>query len=143
MLSGRLEYRPLTISDLDSFHSLVRDEYVRRYLMDGNLFAREWSEARVHESQALFERRGVGLWLVTDRTTHEVVGFCGFLEIPSIHPRAAAGLRHVRAFLRQGVRHRDGAHFNRSRAQSIGRLAGDRQRLMHPAIAKIDFLQRM
>ncbi len=28
MLSGRLEYRPLTISDLDSFHSLVPDEYV-------------------------------------------------------------------------------------------------------------------
>ncbi len=86
MLSGRLQYRPLTIVDLDSFHGLVRDEHVRRYLMDGNLFPRAWSETRIHESQTLFERRGVGLWLVLDRTTDEVAGFCGFLEIPSIHP---------------------------------------------------------
>ena len=86
MLSDRLAYRPLSISDLERFHSLVRDEYVRRYLMDGNLFPREWSEARIRDSQALFMRRGVGLWLVTDRTTGELIGFCGFLEIASIHP---------------------------------------------------------
>ncbi len=86
MLSDRLAYRPLSISDLERFHSLVRDEYVRRYLMDGNLFPREWSEARIRDSQALFMRRGVGLWLVTDRTTGELMGFCGFLEIASIHP---------------------------------------------------------
>src|SRR5208283_2058507 len=73
-------------SDLERFHSLVRDEYVRRYLMDGTLFPREWSEERIRESQALFTRRGVGLWLVTDRTTEELVGFCGFMEITSIHP---------------------------------------------------------
>ncbi len=86
MLSDRLAYRPLSISDLERFHSLVRDEHVRRYLMDGNLFPREWSEARIRDSQALFMRRGVGLWLVTDRTTGELIGFCGFLEIASIHP---------------------------------------------------------
>ncbi len=86
MLSDRLAYRPLSTSDLERFHSLVRDEYVRRYLMDGNLFPREWSEERIRQSQALFTRRGVGLWLVTERTTEELVGFCGFMEITSIHP---------------------------------------------------------
>lgn len=86
MFSERLQYRPVTPANLDSFHSLVQDEYVRRFLLDGNLFPREWSEERVRESQELFERRGVGLWLVTDNTTDELVGFCGFLEFPSIHP---------------------------------------------------------
>ena len=42
---------------LDAFHRLVQDEYVRRYMMDGQVFPREWSEARVRESQALLERR--------------------------------------------------------------------------------------
>ncbi len=72
--------------NLDRFHSLVQDEHVRRYLMDGNLFPREWSEARVRESQCLFGRRGVGLWLVSDAATNLVVGFCGFMEIASIDP---------------------------------------------------------
>lgn len=86
MLSDRLRYAPVALENLDRFHSLVRDEHVRRYLMDGNLFPREWSEERVRESQCLFGRRGVGLWLVSDAATDELVGFCGFMEIASIHP---------------------------------------------------------
>jgi [ribosomal protein S5]-alanine N-acetyltransferase len=86
MLSERLRYSPVTLANLDGFHSLVDDDHVRRYLMDGNLFPREWSEKRIRESERLFERRGVGLWLVTDLTTNDLVGFCGFLEIPAIHP---------------------------------------------------------
>jgi [ribosomal protein S5]-alanine N-acetyltransferase len=86
MLSDRLRYAPVVLENLDRFHSLVTDEHVRRYLMDGNLFPREWSEERVRESQCLFERRGVGIWLVNDAANDELVGFCGFMEIPSIHP---------------------------------------------------------
>ena len=41
---------------------------------------------RVCDSLDLFERRGVGLWLAHDRTTGDLVGFCGFLEILSMHP---------------------------------------------------------
>jgi ribosomal-protein-alanine N-acetyltransferase len=86
MISDRLQYAPVALENLDRFHSLVQDEHVRRYLMDGNLFPREWSAERVRESQTLFERRGVGLWLVSDAATDELVGFCGFMEIASIHP---------------------------------------------------------
>lgn len=71
---------------LDAFHTLVQDVHVRRYLMDGHIFPREWSEARIRDSEALFERRGVGLWLTHDRTSEALVGFCGFLEFPAIHP---------------------------------------------------------
>jgi len=86
VFSDRLRYQTVEPADLDAFHSLVQDEHVRRYLMDGNVFPREWSAERIRESEGLFARRGVGIWLVHDQTTDELVGFCGFLEIPSIHP---------------------------------------------------------
>lgn len=83
MRSERLIYRPLAPDTLDVFHRLVQDEHVRRYMMDGQLFPREWSEARMRESQALLERRGVTIWLAHDKATGEVVGFCGFWIAPS------------------------------------------------------------
>jgi ribosomal-protein-alanine N-acetyltransferase len=86
MISERLQYRPVSLANLDDFHRLLQDEHVRRYLLDGNLFPREWSEARVRDSEALFARRGVGIWLAYDNTSDELVGFCGFLELPEIHP---------------------------------------------------------
>lgn len=86
MISDGLTYEPLEPAHLDEFHKLVQDEHVRRYLMDGNVFPREWSAERIHDSQALFERRGVGLWLVRQKTSNELVGFCGFLVLPSVNP---------------------------------------------------------
>jgi len=86
MTSERLTYQPLSAAVLDDFHELVRDAHVRRYLMDGQVFPREWSEERIRESTELFKRRGVGLWLAHARLTREVVGFCGFLEFPTLHP---------------------------------------------------------
>jgi [ribosomal protein S5]-alanine N-acetyltransferase len=86
MTSERLKYHPVTPATLDDFQSLVQDDHVRRYMMDGQLFPREWSEQRVRDSLALFDRRGVGLWLAYERNSGELAGFCGFLEIPSLHP---------------------------------------------------------
>jgi RimJ/RimL family protein N-acetyltransferase len=85
MLSERLRYEPLSDTTLQDFHRLVVDDHVRRYLMDGQVFPREWSEEQVRRSSDLFARRGVGLWLARDRETGEVAGFCGFLEIPVLH----------------------------------------------------------
>jgi [ribosomal protein S5]-alanine N-acetyltransferase len=86
MTSERLTYLPLSLAMLDDFHALVQDDHVRRYLMDGGLFPREWSEQRVRDSISLFDRRGVGLWLAYERKSSELAGFCGFLEIASMHP---------------------------------------------------------
>ena len=86
MTSERLRYHPLSEATIDAFHRLVQDDHVRRYLMDGELFPLEWSAERVRESQNLFDRRGVGLWLAHAQADDEVVGFCGFLEIPSLDP---------------------------------------------------------
>jgi [ribosomal protein S5]-alanine N-acetyltransferase len=86
MVSERLRFVPVAPATLDAFHTLVQDEHVRCYLMDGQTFPREWSEARIRESEALFERRGVGLWLAHHRTSYALVGFCGFLEFPAVDP---------------------------------------------------------
>ena len=82
--SPRLTYEPLTLDALDPFHSLVQDDHVRRYLMDGELLPREWSEERVRDSENLAARRGVGLSLAFEQATGQLIGFCGFLEIPSV-----------------------------------------------------------
>jgi RimJ/RimL family protein N-acetyltransferase len=85
MFSERLRYETVTLEDLDAFHRLVQDAHIRRYLMDGNVMPRHWSEERIRASQALFERRGVGIWLAYDKVDGALLGFCGFLEIPAIH----------------------------------------------------------
>lgn len=85
MFSNRLRYAPVEFENLEAFHGLVQNGHVRRYLLDGNLLPRDWTEERIRESKKLFDRRGVGLWLATD-IANELVGFCGFLEFPSIHP---------------------------------------------------------
>jgi RimJ/RimL family protein N-acetyltransferase len=73
----RLRCVPIAASDLDAFV----DAHVRRYLLDGAVLDRDWSAARIAESDELFERRGVGLWLARRRDTGDVVGFCGFLDL--------------------------------------------------------------
>jgi [ribosomal protein S5]-alanine N-acetyltransferase len=86
MTSSRLSYRALSLADHEAFHALVIDDHIRRYLMDGEVFPREWSAERVRASDDLFARRGVGLWLVSEAVGPETIGFCGFLEFPAIHP---------------------------------------------------------
>lgn len=86
MISDRLTYRAIAPSDLDAFVSLVQDEHVRRYMMDGVLHSPAWCAERIRESEALFERRGVGLWLAHEWGSGELVGFCGFLEVLAVDP---------------------------------------------------------
>ena len=93
MHSERLTYRPVEPSDLDAFSSLVQDAHIRRYMMDGQIFPPEWSAAHIRESQSLFERMGIGLWLAHDRQTGELVGFCGYLVLPEVHACIAEAIR--------------------------------------------------
>lgn len=84
MTSERLSYSRVSLANFEDFHTLIQDEHVRQYLCDGNLFPREWSEERVRDGLALFEHRGVGLWLAHDKASDALVGFCGFLVFPSL-----------------------------------------------------------
>jgi RimJ/RimL family protein N-acetyltransferase len=100
--SDRLTYEPLEPAHFGAFHRLVEDEHVRRYLMDGNVFPREWSAERIRDSQALFERRGVGIRLAFDKASNELVGFCGFLEMPQVHPEPQLVYAMFERFTRKG-----------------------------------------
>ena len=92
----------MRLDALDAFHALVQDEHVRRYLMDGEVFPREWSEARIRESSALFSRRGVGLWLAREIDSIAVAGFCGFLELPTVDPEPQLVYALFERFTRKG-----------------------------------------
>jgi len=82
--SARLRYEPLGPDNLDAFHGLVQDAHVRRYMMDGHVFPRDWSAQHMRDSQALFARRGVGIWLANEAVSGGLVGFCGFAILPSL-----------------------------------------------------------
>ena len=86
MESARLRYLPITADQLEDFHRLVVDDHIRRYLMDGNLFDRQWAAARIADSEQLFRSSGVGLWLARERSSDQLVGFCGFLVFSELQP---------------------------------------------------------
>jgi ribosomal-protein-alanine N-acetyltransferase len=86
MESERLRYCELGPKHLQDFQSLVQDAHVRHYLFDGQVLPMDWSVETIRTSQSLFDRRGVGMWLVSHRVTEELIGFCGFVEIAAVHP---------------------------------------------------------
>ena len=101
-MSPRLRYEALTIDHLDRFHALVQDAHIRRYLMDGELMPREWSEERIRDNETLMASRGVGLWLAIDTATGTPAGFCGFLIIPSVHAEPQLVYALLERFTGQG-----------------------------------------
>jgi [ribosomal protein S5]-alanine N-acetyltransferase len=100
--SRRLDYQLVSAATLDDFHRLVCDAHVRRYLLDDNQFPPEWTAERIADSEALFRRRGVGLWLARERQTGALAGFCGFLEIPALHPEPQLVYALFEAFTGRG-----------------------------------------
>ena len=86
MESERLSYSELGTGHLHVFHSLVQDNHVRHYLLDGQVLPKEWSAETIRASQSLFDRRGVGIWLARHKFSEELIGFCGFVEFATAHP---------------------------------------------------------
>jgi RimJ/RimL family protein N-acetyltransferase len=88
MRSPRLRYDRLSVPHLDAFHALVQGAHVRRYLMDGEVMPRAWSISQLAASEALFETRGVGLWMAwpAAHPSDAPIGFCGFVVLPDHHP---------------------------------------------------------
>lgn len=71
-----LTFARLQEAHLDAFLRLATDEHIRRYLLDGAIVDAEWARSELARSDGLFEREGVGLWLVS--LEDEPVGFAGF-----------------------------------------------------------------
>ncbi|MEM7160434.1 MAG: GNAT family N-acetyltransferase [Myxococcota bacterium] len=84
MDSTPLTFTRLSEAGLDAFLRLATDEHIRRYLLDGAVADADWARAEVQRSDRLFEREGVGLWLVS--VDEQPVGFAGFRVFEDLEP---------------------------------------------------------
>ena len=63
----RLLLRPLARSDAASYHAILGEPDVRRYLLDDQIVSREWVDAEIDRGLALFPSNGCGTWALTLR----------------------------------------------------------------------------
>jgi ribosomal-protein-alanine N-acetyltransferase len=75
----RLTLRPCGLDDVDALHQLWIDPDVRRYLWDDIEIPRERAEATVCDAMES-SAQGLGLWLVIERATDALAGFCGLIR---------------------------------------------------------------
>jgi len=76
----RLELRPLENADRDGLHAVFVDADVRRYLTDGDEMSADWIDTVIRDSVDSFERVGVGMWGVRERSRESLIGFTGYRE---------------------------------------------------------------
>lgn len=97
--SPRLIWRRLAPEHADAFHRLVVDPHIRRYLLDGQVMSPAWCSAQIEGSEALFDRLGVGLWMLwpgdgmSDVTSDGIGGTNAIDDMPSGHAIGFAGYR--------------------------------------------------
>jgi RimJ/RimL family protein N-acetyltransferase len=82
MQSERLIYKEVGEAHEGVFHALVTDSHVKAFLFDDETMTLEWTRQAIQDSKQLFERRNVGLWLVSERAGGDFIGFCGFRHFP-------------------------------------------------------------
>lgn len=86
LTTTRLRLVPAGVLDVDTFHSLLCDAGIRRYLCDDKILLREDAEAMVWTSLRAFTTDGMGLWLIQERAAPDVaIGFC-MLRPPGENP---------------------------------------------------------
>lgn len=76
LASTRLTLHPVSVSELQVFHDLLTDPFIRKYLCDDQVFSVERSRDFILESQQTFKERRLGLWLLRN-TEQTVIGFAG------------------------------------------------------------------
>lgn len=120
--SARLRFEPLSARQVEAFHRLVVDPHVRRYLMDGRVMSPEWSRAAAEDSERLFARRGVGIWLLTERDASDAspVGFAGFRIFAEMDPDPQLLYAFVEAATGRGYATEAGAALLRFAADPAG-----------------------
>lgn len=76
LTTDRLLLRPPTLTDLDAYAPMFADAEVMRFIGDGSLRTPERVALSIERSRVLFERSGVGIFLVTERETGAILGDC-------------------------------------------------------------------
>lgn len=75
--TARLLVRDWTLADVASFAAICADPRVMEYVFDGEPWSLERTRQWVTDAIALAERCGYCRWAVEQRTTGELLGFCG------------------------------------------------------------------
>jgi [ribosomal protein S5]-alanine N-acetyltransferase len=78
--TARTTLRPLGGADLEAMHAMWTDEHVRKFLWDDVVITKETAAGALAASADDFSQRQFGLWAIDDRTTAELVGFCGLRQ---------------------------------------------------------------
>lgn len=73
----RLNLKPISIQDLEIFHRILIDPYVRKYLCDDIIFSSEQTAEMLEESQRLFDIEKLGLWFIETKNENTIIGFVG------------------------------------------------------------------
>jgi len=76
--TARLTLVPWARVDEEVLLGLLRDDGVRRFLLDGALVDRDWARAEIDASAARFAGGGLGLFLARLAGEGTAVGFAGF-----------------------------------------------------------------
>ena len=75
--TSRLKLKPILESELNIFHGILIDPYVRRYLCDDKIFSRQQTAEMLQENQKLFQKQKLGLWFIETKNKIEIIGFVG------------------------------------------------------------------
>lgn len=73
----RLILKPVTVSDAKVLQRIFADEFVRKYLFDGEILE-SWQTAEfIALNDETFRGKKYGLWLIYSKETNEAMGFTG------------------------------------------------------------------
>jgi [ribosomal protein S5]-alanine N-acetyltransferase len=80
--SPRLRLRAFQESDIEELYHLWINPEVRRYLWDDQVISRELAAETIRPSLLSAETEALGMWMVFEKDTGSLAGFCGFRRIP-------------------------------------------------------------
>ncbi|PSB05124.1 GNAT family N-acetyltransferase [Merismopedia glauca] len=84
--SSRLAFRPCTDADIDLLLQHWTEPMVRRYLFDDRIIDRETVAGFIELSSTLFQNKGYGLWVLTNKANGEFQGVCGLWDGEVVSP---------------------------------------------------------
>ena len=74
------------MDDVDAFHEIMTDERVTEFLPVDPNASRDESRVRAERRIQHEEANGFTMWTVVERSTHAIVGACGFFLVEGIGP---------------------------------------------------------
>jgi [ribosomal protein S5]-alanine N-acetyltransferase len=77
LVGSRVELRPFALSDAAVVHSVYSDERVMRWVGGGPVHRLDQTEAMVREYIDHQNRHGFSFWVVTERSSGELIGDAG------------------------------------------------------------------